>query len=155
MLGGTGAAAPVADDRFALFDATLQYLTAAAHHRPVVVVLEDLHGADQPSLNLLVFIASNLAGTSLAVLGTYRTTEARMTPEVGAILDRLARAGRVIAPRRLDPLTCENVHLAAEHTDVVWALVGGFIASERGLPGFYLTFGPGYTAGFVRLDLRR
>src|SRR5205085_633306 len=83
MLGGTAATTPVADDRFALFDATLQYLAGAAHQRPVVIVLEDLHGADQPSLNLLAFIASHLAGTSVAVLGTYRTTEARMTPEVG------------------------------------------------------------------------
>ena len=50
-------------------------MTSAAHHRPLVLVLDDLHWADHPSLLLLEFLARELSGTRLLVVGTYRDME--------------------------------------------------------------------------------
>ena len=43
--------------RFRLFEAVVQFLRMASTEQPVVVVLEDLHAADEPSLVLLQYVA--------------------------------------------------------------------------------------------------
>ena len=61
--------------RFRLFDSVTSLLLAAARDRPLVIVLDDLHWADEPSLLLLRFAARELASSGLLVLGTYRDVE--------------------------------------------------------------------------------
>src|SRR5262245_37961212 len=61
--------------RFRLFDSVTSLLLAAARDRPLVVVLDDLHWADEPSLLLLRFAARELASSGLLILGTYRDVE--------------------------------------------------------------------------------
>ncbi len=75
-LPGLGAPAHLgeAQARFRLFEAVTRALVRAASRRPLVVVLEDLHGADPSSLRLLEFLARALRGSSLLVLGTLRDT---------------------------------------------------------------------------------
>lgn len=65
--------------RFQLFDSTTSFLLNAARREPFVLVLEDLHAADTPSLLLLRFLTNQIADASLLVLGTYRDVE--LTPE--------------------------------------------------------------------------
>src|SRR3954471_9207174 len=78
--------------RFRLFDSVTTLLLAAARDRPIVIVLDDLHWADEPSLLLLRFAARELASSGLLVLGTYRDVElgrhhplARMLGEMSGI----------------------------------------------------------------------
>ena len=69
-------------------------LAAGSGFRPVLVVLDDLHWADEPSLRLLGFLARALAAESVALLGAYRDTEA--SPELLKIAgqaQQLALAG--------------------------------------------------------------
>ena len=80
--------------RFGLFDAVSRLLHAAAVRQPVVVVLDDLHAADPPSLLLLQFVARELRGSRVLLLGSYRDVEPGLDPEVGALLAGLARHGR-------------------------------------------------------------
>ena len=61
--------------RFRLFDSITSLLLAAARDRPIVVVLDDLHWADEPSLLLLRFAAKELASSGLLIIGTYRDVE--------------------------------------------------------------------------------
>jgi class 3 adenylate cyclase/tetratricopeptide (TPR) repeat protein len=61
--------------RFRLFDSVTGFLAAAARSRPLVVVLDDLHWADEPSLLLLRFLARSLSDSGLLVVGTYRDVE--------------------------------------------------------------------------------
>jgi len=61
--------------RFRLFDSVTSLLLAAARDRPIVIVLDDLHWADEPSLLLLLFAARELASSGLLILGTYRDVE--------------------------------------------------------------------------------
>ena len=67
----------IADDlpRFATYDAVAQLLVKAASRKPIVVVLEDLHWADVPSLLLLQLLADAITHSQLMVIGTYRQAE--------------------------------------------------------------------------------
>ena len=51
--------------RFRLFEAASSFLRSAAHARPIVLVLDDLHAADEPSLLLLRFVAREIADSRL------------------------------------------------------------------------------------------
>src|SRR5262245_5664324 len=62
-------------DRFRLFDAVATLLKNAAARRPLLLVLDDLHWSDRPSLLLLRFLARELRSSRLLVLGTYRDVE--------------------------------------------------------------------------------
>src|SRR5262249_24937373 len=54
-------------------------------------VLDDLHWADKPSLLLLEFLARELRGSRLLVLGTYRDVELRRQHPLAHTLAALAR----------------------------------------------------------------
>ncbi len=62
-------------DRIRLFGEILTVLEQLASTRPVVVVLEDLHWADDASLELLAFLVANLAQRDLLLVGTYRPAD--------------------------------------------------------------------------------
>jgi predicted ATPase len=57
--------------RFRLFDAITTYLKRAAEARPPVLLLDDIHWADAPSLLLLRFLARELAESRILVVATY------------------------------------------------------------------------------------
>jgi predicted ATPase len=61
--------------RFRLFDAIATLLKRAAAVQPLVLVVEDLHRADRPSLLLLQFIAREIDSVPLLVIGTLRDGE--------------------------------------------------------------------------------
>jgi DNA-binding CsgD family transcriptional regulator len=92
---------PLADPeqaRFRLFDSTTAFLYRAAHHQPLVCVLDNLHWADKPSLLLLEFLAQELGTSRILVLGTYRDTElSRQHP----LVDTLGELTRERPPRRM------------------------------------------------------
>src|SRR5207247_1862164 len=48
------------DARFRLFDSIAVFIRNAADQRPWVLLLDDLHAADEPSLLLLRFLAAQL-----------------------------------------------------------------------------------------------
>ncbi len=61
--------------RFRLFDALSSFLVAVGRDRPMVLVLDDLHWADEPSLLLLKYVASEAPSSGLLIVGTYRDVE--------------------------------------------------------------------------------
>jgi DNA-binding SARP family transcriptional activator len=61
--------------RFRLFDSTAAFLRAAGEAQPIVLVLDDVHAADKPSLLLLRFLARSLHDARIVVLAAYRDTE--------------------------------------------------------------------------------
>ncbi|MCW6010761.1 AAA family ATPase [Micromonospora sp. CPCC 205371] len=74
VLLGDAAAGP-APEGFLLYDAVTSALVAVSQHRPVVVVLDDLHWADTASLRLLEFAAQHTWFERLLLIGTYRDAE--------------------------------------------------------------------------------
>jgi hypothetical protein len=100
----SGPAAPDSD-RIRLFGEILTLLEQLALTQPVVVLVEDLHWADDSSRELLAFLVANLAESQLLLLGTYRPAEAG--PLRGLIAElRRNRGVRVVSPR---PLTRHEV----------------------------------------------
>jgi DNA-binding SARP family transcriptional activator len=77
--------------RFQLYDATATFLARAAEGRPSVLVLDDLHWADTPSLQLLAFLTPLLASTTLLVAGSYRDLRADWADELEATLAAVVR----------------------------------------------------------------
>jgi tetratricopeptide (TPR) repeat protein len=84
--------------RFRLFDETAEFLRSAAAARPIVLLLDDLHAADAPSLLLLQFLAREIASTRLLVLGAYRDVDPLPQPP---LTEMLAAVVREPATRRL------------------------------------------------------
>ena len=83
-----GAAADDPGARHRLFAAVDDVLTRLAEHRPLVLVLDDLHWADRPTLLLLGFVLRSTRPAPVLVLGTYRDTEiGRRTPLAGVLAD--------------------------------------------------------------------
>lgn len=77
--------------RFRLFDATTSFVRRAAEKQPLVLVLEDLHAADTPSLLLLQFMAGEIASSRLLVIGTYRDIELGHGHPLASVLVELGR----------------------------------------------------------------
>ncbi|MHB1536301.1 MAG: AAA family ATPase, partial [Acidimicrobiales bacterium] len=77
MLASLGGSAEVVEadagaERASRFYRAMRTLAEAAKEAAVLVVVDDLHWADQDSLDLLGFCCRRLAGLSVAVLGTTR-----------------------------------------------------------------------------------
>ena len=90
-----------AEARFAAFDQAVSALKAAAAERPLVLVLDDLHAADAPSLLLLLLLTHELPRSPILVIGAYRQAELRLTPEIAPLLARVAREAEVLPLSRL------------------------------------------------------
>lgn len=80
--------------RFTAFDATASFLAAASARRPIVLLLDDLHAADVPTVRLLEFLARSLKTTSILAIGTYRAEGVRQGSEVATALADLGKDGR-------------------------------------------------------------
>jgi predicted ATPase len=100
--------------RFRLFDATAEFLRNASERRPIVLVLDDLHAADVPSLLLLQFLARELGSTRMLLLGSYRDVD----PIPGRPLtEMLAEVAREPVTRRL-PLGGMSEREVAEYVEL-------------------------------------
>jgi DNA-binding SARP family transcriptional activator/tetratricopeptide (TPR) repeat protein len=102
--------------RFRLFDSVAGFVRNAARAQTIVLVLDDLHAADEPSLLLLRFLAGELAEMPVVVVGTYREEEATEEEPVSASLSEL---------RRLPSRHLRLGGLAAEHVATYIELATG------------------------------
>jgi tetratricopeptide (TPR) repeat protein len=77
--------------RFRLFDSTASFLRVAAERQPFVLVLDDLHAADVPSLLLLEFVAGQLVELRMMLVGAYRDVDPTLRDPLSASLAELSR----------------------------------------------------------------
>ncbi len=84
--------------RFRLFDAVARFLQAAAARHPLMLVLDDLHWADEASLLLLELVARELRRVPLLLVATYRDIEVRRDHPLAHTLGSMARS---VEPRRV------------------------------------------------------
>jgi len=88
LQGRAGAAA--GSDRFQLFQAATESLGQLAAARPLVVILDDLHRADDASLALLRFVVPALRRSRMLVIGAYRSTEVPVQHPLSLVLGELS-----------------------------------------------------------------
>jgi len=141
VLGGDLEEPPAMDAdqaRFRLFDSVATFLARLGGERPLVLVLDDLHWADEPSLLLLRFVARRLSGTGLLLLGTYRDVELGRHHPLAGTLGELAglEATRRLSLRGLDaPGVARYIELTAG-TDASPALAEAVREQTDGNPFF-------------------
>ncbi|MFI6868493.1 ATP-binding protein [Nocardia sp. NPDC050406] len=83
-------------DRLRLFGEILTLLESSTAAQPVVLILEDLHWADDSSRELLAFLAANLVAHEVLLVATYR-------PGAPALRRLLAEVARNPGVRTLTP----------------------------------------------------
>ena len=168
------ALAPAAEKR-RLFEAVYRFLAGLTAERPLLFGLEDMHWADDTSLELLHLLARRISGDAILLFATYRSDEpvARPgTPWARSIAD-LERE-RLITEVRLQPLDPDDIRamvaevfaldtpVGAEFVEAVYARTEGnpFFVEEllKALveSGELVPAGPAWDrAPIDRLDLPR
>jgi DNA-binding CsgD family transcriptional regulator len=76
-----------------LLKAVAEFFHGLARRQPLLLVLEDLHWADQDTLDLLLFLARNLEGSRLLIVGTYRDVEVSRSHPFASALAEVRRQG--------------------------------------------------------------
>jgi DNA-binding CsgD family transcriptional regulator len=113
------------ETRFRLFGSIARFLSNVSQRQPLVLVLDDLHWADVPSLRLLEFLAMEIADSRLLVVGTYRETEVSRRHRLSDTLGALARVPHIL-----------RLHLAGLNAEEVRR----FVATTAGIvPPAWLT----------------
>jgi predicted ATPase len=132
---GRQAVTPLAPTR--LFELLLGVLHRLTDQGPVLVVVEDLHWADQSTRDLLGFLVRNLRG-GVALVLTYRADELHRRHPLRPFLAELDRGGRVerlelgrLGRRELGELLAGILGKRAPA-----ALVGELLARSEGNPFF-------------------
>ena len=96
--------------RFRQFNAIAHFLEAYAARVPLVVILEDLHRADPPSLLLLQFLAQEQRERRLLTIGTYRAPGAAANR---ALTESVLEASREPGTERIALATLGDDEIAA------------------------------------------
>jgi hypothetical protein len=96
---------PPAPDGAALFRRARLALASMTEHRPLALLLDDLHWADPASLDLLRSLARHAAALPLLLVATYRADELTRGHPLYTLLPVLVReaAARRVPLRPLDP----------------------------------------------------
>lgn len=94
VLRGTDALAQVGS-QYALFELVGDFFAQAGESRPLVVLLEDLHWADQASLDLLRYLARRVHRYRMLLVVTWRDDEITRRHPLFGLLPALARESSV------------------------------------------------------------
>ena len=124
-------AEPTASDpeteRYMLFSAVLDLIERAGADSPLVVLLDDLHWADKPTLALLRHIVSESASMRVLMVGTYRDSDlTRHHPLTDTLADLRAVAG------------VERIGLTGLDEADVAAIMAAAAGHEMDVPGLAL-----------------
>jgi predicted ATPase len=98
---------PPAQQRGYLLQSVSEALANAARLRPQLLVLEDLHWADESTLALLIYMANRIAKVPAVIIGTYRSGYSDTNPALVRTLEELIRIG--VRPQRLGGLSKDAV----------------------------------------------
>ena len=81
--------------RYRLFEAVADLLAQASAVRPMLLVFDDLHWADKPTLLMLRHVVRATNAASLCIIGTYRESELARTHALAEMLADLRREAAV------------------------------------------------------------
>jgi DNA-binding SARP family transcriptional activator len=136
-LPGVAESAPAEPEaeRLRTLEAAAALLEAAGDAAPVLLVLDDLHWADDLSLLLLRHVLRIDASVRLLVVATYRDTEPSRSALLGEVVTGLARRPDV-ARLELGPLTEPDVAAILAHSGRRASLAGRVRDATDGNPFF-------------------
>jgi len=126
------------EERYRLLQAVSEFLNNAANVQPMMVVLEDLHDADNGTLDMLTHLSRNLAGARLLIVGTYRDIDVDRSHPLSAALAELRRVstyGRVLL-RGLNADEVQRMLESITRESVPWGLAEAVHRQTEGNPLF-------------------
>ncbi len=124
--------------RFRLFDSITAFLKTASRGQPLVIILDNLHWADKPSLLLLEFLAQEFSDSRLLVIGTYRDVDLSRQHPLAETLGELTKE-RLFQRVLLRGLSREDIGRFIEATSGINpppGLVGAVHTQTEGNPLF-------------------
>jgi DNA-binding SARP family transcriptional activator/tetratricopeptide (TPR) repeat protein len=95
---------PLSDGALPLFESVAQLIEQVAARQPLIVVIDDLHWADEMSLRLLAFVSRRLSTWPVLVIATARSEGLVEAPMARRTLQDLSRPGDGM-PIELSPLS--------------------------------------------------
>jgi tetratricopeptide (TPR) repeat protein len=98
---------PASQQRGFIFQSVSEALARSARLRPQMLVLEDLHWADETTLALLIYLANRIAQLPAVIVGTYRSGYSQQNPALVRTLEELIRKG--VRPQKLGGLSKDAV----------------------------------------------
>ena len=104
--------APEGGDRPTLFEAIRCALTTIARRRPTAILLDDLHWADDTTLELLPILAGAIANEPLLLVAAYRSDDVPRGHPLRRMRTDLRRAGR-LNELVVEPLNAEQTTILA------------------------------------------
>jgi DNA-binding SARP family transcriptional activator len=107
-------ALPVDQERLHLWEATHSLLSALSRRTPLLLVLDDLHWADESSLELLSYLARHLREQPILLLGTCRDMELLPTHTLRTLINDLQRE-QVLLRLPVQPLTAAQIAQLVSH----------------------------------------
>src|ERR1700687_2490853 len=128
---------PPAQKRRYLFQSVSEGLANVSRTRSHVLILEDLHWADESSLALLLHLANRVTPLSAIIIGTYRDRYSDNKPALARTVDELIRYG--IRPLKLGGLSKDAVALMLNelsHRQVPESLASLIFEESQGNPFF-------------------
>jgi class 3 adenylate cyclase len=116
-------------ERFVVFEAVAELVGSLASDRPVLLVAEDLHWADPPTLALLRHLARRVVDRPVLLAASYRDTDADATEGLVRALVDIRRTTSTV-DLRIEGLGRDEVGQLlgpghADHLDEVWATTDG------------------------------
>ncbi|MCP3978122.1 MAG: protein kinase [bacterium] len=105
------------EDGTQIFELLARTLIRLAAGRPLVLLLEDLHGAEA-SIDALQYVVRRLGATPTLIVGTYRSTEVDRRHSLSRMLDGFQ------GDRRFQSIELQTMS-ADEHRELLASLVGG------------------------------
>ena len=121
-----------------LLNCVFDFVVRVALHEPILMILEDLHWADDSTLALLDHLTQRLSDLPVMVIGTHRDAELNVTRELAKTLEDLLR-GRRATRVALSSLPKDEVAAmlnSLSGKSVPGAVVGEIYAETSGNPFF-------------------
>jgi DNA-binding winged helix-turn-helix (wHTH) protein/tetratricopeptide (TPR) repeat protein len=129
---------PPAQARRHLFNCVFDFIARIVSQQPALMIVEDLHWADDSTLSLLDHLTQRSSDLPMLVIGTYRDADVNVTHGLAKTLEGLLR-GRLAAGVRLKGLPRDEVgamlsSLSGKSPPA--AVVGEIFAETEGNPFF-------------------
>ncbi len=100
---------PTDHEQLRLWDAVRELLTLISAHQPCLIVLDDLHWADDRSCELLTYLARHFEGSSITIVATCRDNEWQANQHLRPLLIDLQRE-HAVETIQLHPLSNEDMN---------------------------------------------
>jgi class 3 adenylate cyclase len=129
---------PPEQQRRYFFNAVGSFVARGSARFPLLLVMDDVHWADEPTLLLIEHIAALLPELRVLGVGTYRDVELEVSRPLAAAMERLVRARLIdrISVKRFDRATVATMLDALAGKPAPDSVVGAVFSETEGNPFF-------------------